>query len=104
MSLSLGLIESLGFQQSAKLADLFADSGDALRNRFELQSKLPPLATEGFHLKAGVGNFSSQTRSFAIRAGKPLFGLRQLVTQTRDRRHCVEDGDARLFLLMLEFG
>src|SRR5271169_1379670 len=103
MSLGSRFLKALGFEQAAKLANLFGDSGHALRDRFELKSELAALAAEGFYLKVGAGDFSLQTAGFPIRARQALFGLRQLIAKTRGRRHRVKDGHARLFLPVFEF-
>jgi hypothetical protein len=75
MSLSLGLVEALGFDEAAKLADFFRNPGDALGHGFEFEGELSTLAAERFHLKISVGDFGLQTLSFAIRSGEALFGL-----------------------------
>src|ERR1022692_1558258 len=77
MSLGSGFFETLGFDQTAGLADLFRNSGYALRHRFELERQLPALTAEGSHLEVGVGNFSFETPGFAVRSCEALFGLRQ---------------------------
>src|ERR1700685_3654522 len=102
MSFRLGFFEALGFEEAAKLTDLRTDSGDALRNRFELEGQLPALATEGFHLQVGISDFRLQASGFAIGARKALFGLGELVAKPRDRRNRVENRHARVFLLMFK--
>ena len=93
----------LRFDQAAKLADFFGDSGDALGHGFEFEGELAALSAEGFDLEIGVGDFGFQAAGFAVGAGEALFGLRELVAQPRGGRHRVENGDARFFLLTFEF-
>src|SRR5580700_9795645 len=104
MSLGFRFFEALGFQQAPKLADLFSNSGDALRDGFEFEGELSALAAKGFDLKVGTCDFGLQTPGFAIGAGQALFSLCQLVAQPRGRRHGVKNGYARFFLLMFKFG
>src|SRR5579863_3871917 len=91
MSLRFGFIQALALDQAAKLADLLADAGDSLRNRFKIERELSALAAKRFDLHTGVADFLLQTHSFAIRARQPLFGLSQLIAQPRSRRHSIEN-------------
>src|SRR5580700_6185725 len=103
MTLGSGFLHALGLEQPAKLADLFGDSGDALRYGFKLESKLAALTAKGFHLEVRIHKFGVQTLAFAIHAGTAFLGLSELVAKPRHRRDCIEDGDARFLLLVFEF-
>jgi hypothetical protein len=55
-------------------------------------------------LRVCSGNFGFETAGLAIASGEALFGLCELVAQAGSGGDCIEDGDARLFLLALDFG
>ena len=67
------------------------------------RNQLSALPAKSLRLNVRAGDLGLKTPGFAIGAREPFFSLCKLVAQTRHRRHCVEDGDARLFLLMFEF-
>jgi len=92
------------FDQAAELADLFADSADALGDGFEFEGELAALSAEGFDLRVRVGDLGFEAAGFAIGSGEAFFGLRELVAQARGGRNGVENGDARFFLLALDLG
>ena len=75
MHLGCSFFAALAFNEPAKLAELFADSGDTLGYRFEFQGELSPLAAESFHLEIRAADFSLQPASFAICPREALFSL-----------------------------
>src|SRR4029077_19812579 len=85
ISLGFGFFEPLVLEEAPKLVELFGDSGNALRNRFEFEGELSALATEGLYLKVRVRDFSFETAGFAICSRESLFGLSQLIAKTRNR-------------------
>ena len=103
VALGTGFFELLRFDQTPQLADLFGDAADALGNGFKFQSKLAALSAEGLDLNIGIHDFGFEATSFTVGAGEAFFGLRELVAQTRGRRNRIEDCDAGLFLLPLDF-
>src|SRR5712671_3045032 len=103
VSLGLGFLQPLRIDQTTKLTDFFGDATNPLADGFEFESKLSALPAEGFHLRGSVADFALQAPSLAVRSRKAFFGLRQLITQPRSRRHDVENGDARIFLLAFNF-
>ena len=99
-----GFFQLLLLDQAAELADLFGDAADALGDGFKFEGELAALSAEGFDLNAGVGDLGFEAAGFAVGSGEAFFGLRELVAQARRGGNGVEDGDARFFLLALDFG
>ena len=97
-------VQLLLFDQAAQLADLFRDAADALGDGFKFEGELAALSAEGFDLNVRVGDLGFETAGFAVGSGQTFFGLRELVAQARRGGNGVEDGDARFFLLALDFG
>ena len=74
------------------------------RDGFKFERELAALSAEGFDLVVGVGDLGFEAASFAVGSGETFLGLRELIAQTRGGRNSIEDGDARFFLLALDFG
>src|SRR5258708_5079889 len=98
-----GFFQLFLLNHAAKLADFFRDSADALIDRFEFEGKLSTLSAKGFDLNAGVGDFGFEAAGFAVSPGETLFGLRELIAQTRRRGNIVENGDTRILLPAFTF-
>ena len=92
----------LVFDHTAQLAQFFCDPADALADGFKFESELAALSAKSVDLNVGITNFGFEAACFAVDSGKALFGLSELIAQTRRGRNGVEDRNARFFLLTLD--
>ena len=76
VGLGASFVELPGFEQVAKLANLFSDAADTLSYGLEFEGELPALSAESLDLRVRIADLCFEAADFAVSARETLLGLR----------------------------